>query len=150
MKPIPSVLILAVVGALAGDASAETVFSDTKQVIQKGDKTNEREIAFVVSNEKTLVLRHRSRKDEVYATIPFDAIKEMSYERSKSPRAKTAIFLSPLALMSPGKKHWLTIQYQVGDKKEFVLLHLDKGEYQRVIATLEAETGLEVEKIIES
>ena len=32
--------------------------------------------------------------------------------RLTSPRVKTAIFLSPLAPFSPGKKHWLTIEYQ--------------------------------------
>ena len=47
------------------------------------------------------------------AAIPFADVSSVAYERSKSPRVKTAIFLSPLALFSSGKKHWLTIETKV-------------------------------------
>ena len=62
---------------------------------------------------------------------------------------KTAIFLSPWALLSKGKKHWLTITYKDGEGQDFVLLKLDKKEYKRILATAEAETEKEVERIIE-
>ena len=48
-----------------------------------------------------------------YAEVSFADVTRIVYEvyeRAKSPRIKTAIFLSPLALFSPGKKHWLTIE----------------------------------------
>ncbi len=45
-----------------------------------------------------------------YAVVPFADVTSVLYERAKSPRLKSAIFLSPLALFSPGKKHWLTIE----------------------------------------
>ena len=42
-----------------------------------------------------------------YAEIPFGDVTSVLYERSKSPRVKTAIFLSPLYF-------WLTIEYKGG------------------------------------
>ena len=61
-----------------------------------------------------------------YAEIPFAAVTSVVYERAKSPRVKTAIFLSPLALFSSGKKHWLTCTDPGG---EVVIWH-DKGCYR--------------------
>lgn len=79
-----------------------------------------------------------------YAVIPFADVSSIVYERSKSPRVKTAIFLSPLALFSSGKKHWLTIEYE-GD---YAYMRLDKKNQRQLRAALGA-SGFEVETIIE-
>ena len=60
----------------------------------------------------------------------------MIYERSSHARIKTAILLSPMALFSNGKKHWLTITYKNGAK--------------RILATVETEMGQDVEWILEA
>ena len=51
----------------------------------------------------------------------------MAYESAKSPRIKSAIFLSPLALFSSGKKHWLTIEYEGG----YAYMRLDKNNQRQ-------------------
>ena len=79
-----------------------------------------------------------------YAEIPFAAVTSIVYERAKSPRVKTAIFLSPLALFSSGKKHWLTIEYKGG----YAYMRLDKKNQRQLRAALGA-VGFEVETIIE-
>ena len=66
------------------------------------------------------------------------------YERAKSPRVKTAILLSPIALFAPGKKHWLTIEYDGG----YAYMRLDKKNQRQLRAALGA-AGFEVETIIE-
>ena len=72
------------------------------------------------------------------------------YERSTHARIKTAILISPLALLSKGKKHWLTITYYNDDgSQSFVLLKLDKKEYRRILATAEVKTDRNVERIID-
>jgi hypothetical protein len=96
-----------------------------------------------------MVIKHR-KKDQVYAEIPYDSVEEVTYERSTHPRTKTAIFVSPFALFSKGKKHWLTIEYENVDQKDFVLLRLGKKEYQRILATVEVKSGKEVERIIDN
>ena len=79
-----------------------------------------------------------------YAEIPFADVTSIVYERAKSPRVKTAIFLSPLALFSSGKKHWLTIEYEGG----YAYMRLDKNNQRQIRAALGA-AGFEVETIIE-
>ena len=79
-----------------------------------------------------------------YAEIPFAVVTSVVYESAKSPRVKTAIFLSPLALFSSGKKHWLTIEYEGG----YAYMRLDKNNQRQIRAALGA-AGFEVETIIE-
>ena len=79
-----------------------------------------------------------------YAEIPFADVTSVVYERAKSPRVKTAIFLSPLALFSSGKKHWLTIEYEGG----YAYMRLDKNNQRQIRAALGA-SGFEIETIIE-
>jgi len=140
---------LIVTPLLADDAH----FKKTKIVVvsNNGEDTDERDCNLVFQDDRTIVVRHRTASDEVYATIPFTAIRSMTYERAKSPRVKTAIFLSPLALFSPGKKHWLTIEYTTPDGgNSYVLLRLDKNEQQRIQAEAQARTGMDVERLVES
>ena len=79
-----------------------------------------------------------------YAEIPFADVTSVVYERAKSPRLKSAIFLSPLALFAPGKKHWLTIEYEGG----YAYMRLDKKNQRQIRAAMGA-AGFEVETIIE-
>ena len=79
-----------------------------------------------------------------YEKIPFADVTSIVYERAKSPRLKTAIFLSPLALFSSGKKHWLTIEYEGG----YAYMRLDKNNQRQMRAAL-GSMGFEVETIIE-
>lgn len=140
--------LLALVFAVpAGLFADEIAFKKTKQVVQDGDKSKERDVALVFLDDKTVV-KHRDAA-QTYVEIPNSSITELTYELSKSPRMKAALFVSPLFLFSPGKKHWLTIKYQSGSESAFVLLHLDKKEYQRIIATSETKTGKKVERITE-
>lgn len=123
-------------------------FPKTKHVVQNGDKDKEIEIALVITGG-SILLKHR-KQEQVFATIPFDTIQEITYERSSHARIKTAILLSPWALFSKGKKHWLTVTYKVGDVSDFVLLKLDKKEYKRILAATEARTGQTIERIIDN
>ena len=79
-----------------------------------------------------------------YAEISFATVTGVTYESAKSPRVKTAIFLSPLALFSSGKKHWLTIEYEGG----YAYMRLDKNNQRQIRAALGA-AGFEVETLIE-
>lgn len=141
-------LLASMLFAIPSGVEAQDIsFNKTKQEYQDGEKTRDRDVALVFSDDQ-IVVKHRKR-DDVYAEIPNSSITDLTYERSKHPRVKTAIFLSPLALFSPGKKHWFTIQYTTGDETEYVLLQLDKNEYQRVILEAETKTGKKVERVIE-
>ena len=68
----------------------------------------------------------------------------VAYESAKSPRVKTATFLTPLALFSSGKKHWLTIEYEGG----YAYMRLDKNNRRQIRAAVGA-AGFDVETLIE-
>jgi hypothetical protein len=56
-----------------------------------------------------------------------------------------------VSVVQQRKKHWLTIEFDdVADQLQgYVYARLDKKNYRRIMAALEAATGLEIEKILE-
>ena len=96
------------------------------------------------AQELRIVDEKRGAEKATYDVIPFGSVSEMVYERSKSPRVKSAIFLSPLALFSPGKKHWLTIEYEGG----YAYMRLDKNN-QRQIRSALGGVGFDVTVIVD-
>ena len=149
MKKMKNALFLCfVVGLVASQAvGQETAFRKTKQVIQEGDKTKQRDVALIFQDDKILVSDRKGK--QTYTEIANSSVTDLTYELSKHPRYKTALFVNPLFLFSPGKKHWLTIEYQTEGKSDFVLFQLDKKEYQRIVATAESKTGKDVKRVIE-
>lgn len=127
---------------------AQTVtFKKTKEEYQVGDKRRIREVALIFTDE---TMRVTSRNgNALYAEIPIASVTELVYERTKHPRIKTAIFVTPWALLSKGKKHWFTVKYKEGEQSKFLLFQLDKKEYQQVIAMAEVKTGLKAERVID-
>ena len=91
-----------------------------------------------------VVHEKKGANESTYATVAFDDVTGVIYERSKSPRIKTAIFLSPLALFSSGKKHWLTIEWDGG----YAYMRLDKKNERQIRAALRA-SGFDIETIID-
>lgn len=129
----------------------DAIFTKTKIVLQEGEESKEYDARVAFTDDKRLVIEDRKEKDKPWAArIPFDQIQKITYEKSSHPRAKTAIFISPLALLAKGKKHWLTVTYSNGAETDFVILHLDKKEYQRMITVAETKTGTVVERITEA
>ena len=71
----------------------------------------------------------------------------MEYERAKSARLKTAIFVTPLVLFSKGKKHWLTIQFKDPEGKgDAIILRLDKKNYRAILGELESRAPVELKR----
>ena len=95
---------------------------------------------------ETIAIVHEKKgaAEATYANIKIADVTGVIYERSKSPRVKSAIFLSPLALFSSGKKHWLTIEWDGG----YAYMRLDKNNQRQIRAALRA-AGLDVETLIE-
>ena len=94
-----------------------------------------------------------------FASIPYDALTSVTYSYSKHPRWKTgAALLIPLTVFAlpffflKGKKHWLAVTFEgVPDHDEgFLYLRLDKNNYLQIIAAIEGQTGLPVERLGES
>ena len=103
---------------------------------------------------KTLAFYDEDKGAEkiTYAVIPYDKITDLTYEKSAHSRIAMGLLLSPLAFFMKGKKHWLTVQFK--DVPElpagYVYVRLDKKNFQQIIAAIEGQTGMDIERIIES
>ena len=145
---IGTILLAAATGAVADVMQFRKV--DYLQVTTKdnGEPEEKKYDARLEIDQDLRVLRiaheKRGADEALYAEVAFSDVTGILYEQSKSPRWKTAIFLSPLALFSSGRKHWLTIEYKGG----YAYMRLDKNNQRQIRAALNA-SGFEVETILE-
>jgi hypothetical protein len=73
--------------------------------------------------------------------IPWDRVSQLEYGQNVARRWRSAILLSPIALFSKARKHFVTITYQDKDKVEqAVVLEFDKDDIRMVLASLKART----------
>ncbi len=86
-----------------------------------------------------------------YAVIPYENITGITYEKSAHSRIAMGILLSPIAFFMKGKKHWLTITFTGVEAVPagYVYIRLDKKNFQQVLAAVEAQTGIEIERLEE-
>ena len=125
------------VASVTPDGKPIQVFRKSKLIYQSGSTPREASVDLAFYPDKLLISGAQS------AEIPYASITSLSYERSTHPRVKTAVFLSPLALLSKSKKHWLYI-FQESDS---YMMKLDKKEYQRILMNLRSKTGMEIEEL---
>lgn len=79
-------------------------------------------------------------------TIPYKGITSLEYGQKSGRRIGVAIAISPIALLSKKRKHFLSIGFK--DEKgvgQGAVFELSKNETHTVIATLEAKSGKKVE-----
>ncbi|MEO8360276.1 MAG: hypothetical protein ABI672_09625 [Vicinamibacteria bacterium] len=92
------------------------------------DLTNEKRLTFFPKNSAVL-------------EIPWDRVSQLEYGQNVARRWRSAILLSPLALFSKSRKHFITITYQDQNKAEqAVVLEFDNDDIRMVLASLKART----------
>ena len=139
---LPIVLVLGLIAT--NSLFAEEVFTNAKLNLQVGEKKKEVDASLKYTDAALLIT---DRKTGVtIKTFAYPTIKTMEYSYSKSPRWKTAIFVSPLFLFTSGKKHWLAVQGE-GD---YAVMQLDKTNFKLILAALETKTGKKVETVADS
>jgi len=146
MTPQRIVGVLSLAAMLLPTVNAQTgeTFGKARLTLQVGDKT--RAVDVNVNYEPMAMVVVDRNTGQALRTLPYADMKGGEYSFAKSPRWKTAIFVSPLFLFTSGKKHWLLAQGQT----EYALLHLDKSNYKMVIASFETKTGKKVETVGDS
>jgi len=103
---------------------------------------------FFDNETKTVAFLQESGSPAV--SIKYDTIKSLTYEKASKPRYAAAVLISPLFLLSHGKKHYLTIQYKGEDAEgKFAIVRLDKSNAREAVACAEAQTGIKVEQVDE-
>lgn len=81
-----------------------------------------------------------------HLVIPYDQVDSLEYGQKAGRRLGVAIALTPLALFSKKRKHFLTISWKdENDKQQAAVLELGKDIVRTELATLEARTGRKIE-----
>ena len=133
---------------LAGELYASEQFGKVEYLPPKveGQKHGADPIkGHVIFDKEKKVVEFQNEKGQQIASVPYDKIKSMLYEKTSHPRYTEAILISPFFLFSKTKKHFLTVQYtdERGDGK-FMMLHMDKSNAEDIVNTAEAQTGQKV------
>lgn len=82
----------------------------------------------------------------VRLVIPYSKIDGIEYGQKAGRRVAMAILISPIALFSKKRKHFLTINYlDQNDKQQAAVFELGKDIVRVTLATLEARTGKKIE-----
>jgi hypothetical protein len=78
--------------------------------------------------------------------VPYDQVDDLEYGQKAGRRVGVAIMVTPLALFSKKRKHFLTVGWKdEQDKQHAAVFELGKEVVRTTIATLEARTGKKVD-----
>lgn len=87
-------------------------------------------------------IRFVKGKKELWS-VPSKSLTEIFYSRVSGRRIKTAIVVSPLLLLTKGRKHYLTMSFNDGGSAVgAVEFQLDKSNYRGVLRSLEEVSGV--------
>jgi hypothetical protein len=79
-------------------------------------------------------------------TIPYARMNELEYGQKAGRRLGLAIVVSPIALLSKKRKHFLTINYlDESEKQQAVVFELGKDIVRTTLASLQAHSGRKIE-----
>ena len=80
-------------------------------------------------------------------TLTKSQITHLVYERRMRQRVVSGVLIAWPLLFTKGRQHFLAIQYTSEQgKRDFAQLSLDSSNYQKILETLEAATGVKIQK----
>lgn len=139
MRILTTVALLLSLGSWTGLPAQE--FSKSKMYVEQDHKLKLVSVSLEV-REDSLVAVTRGKNPQT-VRIEYSEVTSMEYERSAHRRWKTAVLISPLFLLSKGKKHWFAV-LQGDDETVF---QLSKANYAKILSAVESNSGLEVKMI---
>jgi hypothetical protein len=147
----PVKFVVAASSSVGADAlaaqTAPTPFDNAQYYLKTPNEKNAKPIDGVLVLDATAKTARFVAKGKTEFEIPYSGVTNLLYERTATPRYSAAVLISPLFLFSKSKKHFLTIQYKNSEGQgQFALIRLDKKNWQTAIATVEAQTGIKVER----
>lgn len=98
------------------------------------------------ADEKAFVFEYKSGKERTSISVPYEKVNALEYGQKAGRRLGLAIAVTPLALFSKKRKHFLTVSYtDKADKQQAAVFELGKDIVRTTLASLEARTGRKVE-----
>jgi len=142
MKRLIAVALLisfASVSILAVDGKKAMYVGGTRTDIKEAaegrlDVSSETEMAFTPDKTK---VRH---------TLLYSGVTELEYGQKAGRRVAVALLVSPFALFSKKRKHYLTVSYtDTAGKDAAVVFELGKDIVRTTLAVIEARTGKKIQ-----
>jgi hypothetical protein len=126
------------VAAFAGLGSDKTAYvGGTENQVKDGTEGTSS-----AKDEKNFVFTYKGGS----LVIPYEQVNALEYGQKAGRRLGLAIAVTPLALFSKKRKHFLTVSWKdEQDKQHAAVFELGKSVIRTTIATLEAKTGKKVE-----
>jgi hypothetical protein len=94
------------------------------------------------SDEKVFTFTYKGGK----LAIPYDQMNSLEYGQKAGRRLGLAIAVTPLALFSKKRRHFLTVGYQdENDKQQAAVFEMGKDIVRVTLATLEARSGRKID-----
>ena len=98
------------------------------------------------ADEKVFVFEYKDGKETNTVRIPYERVNALEYGQKAGRRLGLAIVVTPLALFSKKRKHFLTVNYiDETEKQQAAVFELGKDIVRTTLASLEARTGRKVE-----
>ena len=124
---------LAAVGSKNAQYVGGTIAGLKEKAEGKIDTTNEIEMLFQAKNQPEL-------------RIPYATIKELEYGQKAGRRVAMAVLISPLALFSKKRNHFLTITYaDAAAKEQAVVFELGKDIVRTTLKVIETRSGKDIQ-----
>ncbi|MDE0104442.1 MAG: hypothetical protein OXN89_18875 [Bryobacterales bacterium] len=134
------VTALLLISGLGADLQGQE-FSKSKLYIEQNHKLKLVSVSLDIREDSLVAVTLGKNPQTV--RIEYSDVTDMEYERSAHRRWKTGVLLSPLFLLSKGKKHW----FAVLRGEDETVFQLSKTNYARILSAVESRSGLEVKMI---
>jgi hypothetical protein len=147
MNPSSRIVAVALLAAIVSQPVLQAV--DGKKAEYIGGTVNgmpeETEGRLDTSNEVTLTFTP-DKKDRPALGIPYDKITSIEYGQKAGRRVAVAVLVSPLALFSKKRKHFLTLSYtDTTGKEQAAVLELGKDIIRTTLTIVQTRSGKEIE-----
>jgi hypothetical protein len=135
-------------GVLIGVVSTSVLAVDGKKAMYVGGtRTDIKEAAeghFDVSSETEMAFT--PDKTKTRHALLYSEVTELEYGQKAGRRVAVALLVSPIAIFSKKRKHYLTINYKdAAGKDQAVVFELGKDVVRTTLAIVEARSGKQIQ-----
>ncbi len=135
MQRILAVMLAVIVPALVSAGSDEVQFQGGTLAIKNGTK-----LKVDLADPSAAVFRGNS-----VVRVPWTGIKSIEYGQTASRRVTSAILLSPIALFSKARKHYVNLEWLDDQgQAQAAAFRADKSNFRAILTALRAKSGVDV------
>jgi hypothetical protein len=125
--------------ALAVDGDGAQYLGGTMPIVEKSEGK------LITTSETALTFTPR-KKGQIPIEVPYVSITELEYGQKAGRRVAVAVMVSPLALFSKKRNHYLTITYtDTAGKEQTGVFELGKDIVRTTLKIVEVRSGKEIQ-----